>query len=360
MTEAPITDHGGAVRAGEELDIASVDRWLKQQVPDLQGSPEVTQYAGGASNWTYRLQYPHRDLILRRPPAGTKAKSAHDMAREFSVQQALKPVYPCAPTMVALCRDETVIGCEFYVMERIAGVIPRARLPQGVEMTPQQTRQLCLNVIDKLIELHQVDCESAGLQHLGKGAGYAQRQISGWGDRWQKARTWNVPGYAGVIEWLKANTPADIATCVIHNDWRFDNVVLSADDPTQVIGVLDWEMATLGDPLMDLGSTLAYWVEANDDRFIRSMRRQPTHLPGMLTRAEVVAYYCEKMKLQPANWTFYEVYGLFRVAVIIQQIYYRYHHKQTRNPAFKKFWLLVHYLHWRCNKLIRTDKSKHH
>lgn len=360
MTEARITDHGGAVRAGEELDIASVDRWLKQQVPELQGVPEVTQYAGGASNWTYRLQYANRDLILRRPPAGTKAKSAHDMAREFSVQQALKPVYPCAPTMVALCRDDTVIGCEFYVMERIAGVIPRARLPQGVDLSAEQTRQLCLNVIDKLIELHQVDYQAAGLQHLGKGAGYAQRQISGWSERWQKARTWNVPGYAGVIEWLKANTPDDVATCVIHNDWRFDNVVLSADDPTQVIGVLDWEMATLGDPLMDLGSTLAYWVEADDDRFIRSMRRQPTHLPGMLTRAEVVAYYCEKMKLRPANWTFYEVYGLFRVAVIIQQIYYRYHHKQTRNPAFKKFWLLVHYLHWRCNKLIRIHKSKHH
>ncbi|MDY7231751.1 phosphotransferase family protein [Hyalangium rubrum] len=353
MSDPSPLDRAGAVRPGEELDITAVDAWLKPRVPGLSGTPKVTQYSGGASNWTYRLEYEQDDLILRRPPAGTKAKSAHDMGREFQVQQALRPVYPYVPEMLARCEDPSVIGSEFYVMRRIPGIIPRKHLPKGLGLDPQTTRKLCLNVIDKLVELHQVDVKRTGLEHLGKGTGYARRQIEGWSARYEKARTWNVPRFHGVISWLKANTPEDVATCVIHNDFRLDNLVLAPEDPTRVIGILDWEMATLGDPLMDLGNSLAYWVQADDDLFMRSMRRQPTHLPGMLTRREVVDYYCERMGLKPANMAFYEVYGLFRLAVIVQQIYYRYHHRQTRNPAFKRFWLMAHYLHWRCRRLIR-------
>jgi aminoglycoside phosphotransferase (APT) family kinase protein len=347
------TDRGGAVRAGEELDLAAIEAWLRAQGIEVEGTAEVTQFPGGASNWTYRLKYPTHDWILRRPPSGTKAKSAHDMVREFAVQQALKPVYPAVPRMIALCRDAAVIGSDFYLMERIDGLIPRANLPKGVTLDAAQTRQLCTNVLDKLIELHRVDYKAAGLETLGRGAGYCKRQVEGWSDRYVKARTWNVPSFARVRDWLAANAPDDVATCVIHNDWRFDNVVLAADDPTRVIGVLDWEMTTLGDPLMDLGSALAYWVQADDGFFMRSTRRQPTHLPGMLTRREVVDYYLERSELKPADWRFYEVFGLFRLAVIIQQIYYRYHHGQTRNPAFKRFWLLVNYFDWRCRKLLR-------
>ena len=328
------TDRGGAVRAGEELDVAAVDAWLRAQGIALEGTPEITQFSGGASNWTYRLQYANRDLILRRPPSGTKAKSAHDMGREHTVQSALKPHYPAVPTMVALCKDAAVIGADFYVMDRIDGLIPRANLPRGVQLDATQTRALCTNVIDKLIELHRVDYRAAGLESLGKGAGYARRQVEGWSERYLKAKTWNVPSFKRVRDWLQANIPDDVATCVIHNDWRFDNVVLAPDDPTRVIGVLDWEMATLGDPLMDLGSALAYWVQADDGALMRSTRRQPTHLPGMLKRREVVDYYLERSGVKPANWVFYEVFGLFRLAAIIQQIYYRYHHGQTRNPAF--------------------------
>ncbi|HEY9547739.1 MAG TPA: phosphotransferase family protein [Solimonas sp.] len=352
----PSIDRAGTVRTGEELNAAAVSAWLRAQGVVLDGEPDVTQFAGGASNWTYRLQYANRDLILRRPPSGTKAKSAHDMNREYSVQKALKPVYPAVANMVALCHDESVIGCEFYVMDRIAGLIPRRNMPAGVQLTAGQTRQLCFNVIDKLIELHRVDWKAAGLEKLGKGDGYAKRQIDGWCDRWDKARTWNVLPGRDVMRWLKANTPADVATCVIHNDWRLDNIVFDANDPTRVIGVLDWEMATLGDPLMELGTTLAYWAQADDDRFTLSTRRQPTHLPGMLTRREIVDYYCGKMNLTPNNWAFYEVYGLFRLAAIIQQIYFRYHHKQTRNPAFKRFWLLANYLIWRSRKLIKQSE----
>ncbi|MCP3101179.1 phosphotransferase family protein [Myxococcus sp. K15C18031901] len=353
---SPAHDASGSVRSGEELDAAAVDRWLKQQVSTLEGLPTVTQYSGGASNWTYRLKYPKRDLILRRPPAGTKAKSAHDMAREYRVQKALKPAYPRVPEMVALCQDPAVIGCDFYVMERIDGLIPRANMPKGMNLDRTHTRQLCVNVVDKLLELHAVDAAKVGLTTLGKGPGYPRRQVEGWSDRYEKARTWNVPSFRYVRDWLQEHIPQDIATCVIHNDWRFDNVVLDPEDPTQVIGVLDWEMATLGDPLMDLGSALAYWVQADDDFFFRATRRQPTHVPGMLTRQEVVDYYLQRSGLKPDDWTFYEVFGIFRLAGIIQQIYYRYHHKQTRNPAFKNFWSLVTYFDWRCRRIIRKGK----
>jgi len=340
------------VRSGEELDAAAVDAWLKPRVAGLSGSPRVTPFSGGASNWTYRLEYDSDDLVLRRPPAGTKAKSAHDMAREFRVQKALGPVYPFVPEMIAFCDDPAVIGCDFYVMRRIPGLIPRARLPEGLVLPPQAARALCLSFVDRLVQLHGVDARAAGLESLGKGAGYARRQIEGWTDRYGAARTWNVPRFRNVIAWLRSNAPDDVATCIIHNDFRLDNVVLDPEDPTRIAGVLDWEMATLGDPLMDLGNSLAYWVEAGDDAVTRATRRQPTNLPGMLTRREVVAAYFDKSGLAPRDTTFYEVYGLFRLAAIAQQIYFRYHRRETRNPAFKRFWLMVHYLAWRCARLI--------
>jgi aminoglycoside phosphotransferase (APT) family kinase protein len=279
------------------------------------------------------------------------------MGREFRVQQALKPVYPVVPTLIGHCADESVIGAEFYVMERIAGIIPRKNLPRGLQLDAATTRTMCTHVLDKLIELHKVDVQATGLQSLGKGSGYCRRQIEGWSERYNKARTWNTPSYARVIAWLKERTPADVASVVIHNDWRFDNVVLSEQDPTQVIGVLDWEMATVGDPLMDLGNSLAYWVHEDDNFLFKAVRRQPTHLPGMLRREEVVDYYLDRIGQRVDNWAFYEVYGLFRLAVIVQQIYYRYHHGQTRNPAFKNFWILANYLDWRCKGLIKRAKQ---
>ena len=352
-----VLDKGGEVREGEELDAQAVSNWLREQGVDIEGEPTVTQFSGGASNWTYRLQYEgegkSQDLILRRPPKGTKAKSAHDMVREYTVQKALKDAYPYVPKMVALCTDENVIGADFYVMERMEGIIPRANLPKGIDLDVEQTRALCTNVIDALVDLHQVDYkEHPDLVNLGRGEGYCERQVTGWDKRYVKAKTPNVPSFGLVRQWLSKYTPADSKTCLIHNDWRFDNVILDAADPTKVIGVLDWEMATLGDPLMDLGSALAYWVEEDDNIIMQQSRRQPTHLKGMMTRDEVVDYYLKQSGLKIDNWTFYEVFGLFRLAGIVQQIYYRYYHKQTTNPAFKNFWLIVHVLHAKCLKLI--------
>ncbi|MDT8410040.1 MAG: phosphotransferase family protein [Wenzhouxiangellaceae bacterium] len=348
-----LIDKPRAVREEDAFDVEALDAWLKQHVKGLQGKPQVEQFPRGASNLTYRLRYDNRDLILRRPPSGTKAKSAHDVVREYLIQKALQPVFPYVPEMLAACEDHDVIGSDFYVMQRLEGIIPRANLPKGMRLSEPDTQQLCRNAIDCLIELHSVDVDEAGLAGLAKGAGYNRRQIGGWSERFARARTWNVMKGRRIMDWLAENTPDEVAIRLIHGDYRFDNLVLDPHDPLEIIGVLDWEMATLGDPLMDLGNAMAYWVQADDDRVFRAFRRQPTHLPGMFTRREVVEYYCKKMGYTPENWAFYEVYGLFRLAVIVQQIYYRYHHKQTRNPAFKRFWLVANYLLWRCGRVIR-------
>ncbi|MEO7795401.1 MAG: phosphotransferase family protein [Thermoanaerobaculia bacterium] len=351
-------------RLDGELDaeaIARLDRWLKSRIPELSGSPlpAVTRYAGGASNWTYRLSYPGNELVLRRPPAGTKPKSAHDMARESRILDRLAPHFALVPETLAYCAEPEVLGCEFYVMRRIEGVILRRDPPAGLHLTPQATRRLCLNFIDALVALHRVDPLDADLAELNRGGGYVQRQVKGWTDRYRKARTGNVPRAEKLMEWLGSQAPPDVASCVIHNDFRFDNVVLDPKDPTRIVGVLDWEMATVGDPLMDLGGALAYWVEAGDDPIFRALRRQPTHLPGMLSRREVVMTYCRRAglpEISAADWTFYELFGLFRLAAIAQQIYLRYHRKETRNPAFRHFWLYVHYLIWRSHRILERSR----
>jgi aminoglycoside phosphotransferase (APT) family kinase protein len=346
-------DGARAVREEDAFDAAAVDAWLRPHAPGLTGPPEVRQFSGGASNLTYLLRYPERDLILRRPPPGTKAASAHDMAREYRVQDSLKPVFPYVPEMVGLCQEESVLGSDFYVMERVRGTILRKEIPRDLGLEQAGLRSLCESVIDRLVDLHRVDAGAAGLADLGKGPGYVRRQVEGWSRRYRAAKTWNVPSFERVMGWLDENQPEDVATCVVHNDFRLDNVVLAPDDPQRIVGVLDWEMATIGDPLMDLGGALAYWVQADDDRLMHVLRRQPTHVPGMLTRREVVARYAERSGRQVDDWAFYEVFGLFRLATIAQQIYYRYHHKQTRNRAFRHFWLGVRYLDRRCRRIIR-------
>ncbi|SFM12738.1 phosphotransferase family protein [Marinobacter zhejiangensis] len=348
-------DQAGAIREGEELDVAVVDRFMKNAIPGLQGEIQIHQYPGGASNLTYQVDYGDRSFVLRRPPFGKIAKSAHDMLREARVMKALKPVYPYVPEIVAICDDHEVLGCDFYVMERLKGVILRQDFPKGLNLDEADTRKLCLSVIDRLVELHQVDAKSAGLDSLGKGAGYVQRQIGGWSDRFRKSRTEDVGDFEEVMTWLHDKMPDDVAQCVIHNDYRFDNVVLNPDNPFEVIGVLDWEMATIGDPLMDLGNSLAYWIQADDEPQMQILRRQPTHQPGMLTRQEVVDYYLERSGLKIASFDFYEVYGLFRLAVIIQQIYYRYFHGQTKDKRFAGFGMAANYLEQRCQRLIRES-----
>jgi aminoglycoside phosphotransferase (APT) family kinase protein len=254
--------------------------------------------------------------------------------------------------MLAFGDDPAVLGGDFYVMERLNGLILRGNLPDGMALSHRQARELSGKVVDRLVDLHTVDVGAAGLADLGKGAGYVERQIRGWSGRFLAARTDNVGDFAQVRSWLAENLPAEAGICLIHNDYRLDNLVLDGPETLNIVGVLDWEMATLGDPLMELGSMLAYWVQADDDDVIKKSRRQPTHLPGMYTRDEFVARYAERTGLEVGDWRFYEVYGLFRLAAVMQQLYRRYHDGQTHNPAFKDFWQFVGYLDWRCREII--------
>jgi aminoglycoside phosphotransferase (APT) family kinase protein len=345
-----VKDQPAALRDEDAFDTKAVHEWLSSTVDGLDGPPDVRQYPGGASNLTYLLSYPDRELILRRPPAGHKAASAHDMRREYTVQKQLKPVYPYVPNVLALCTEPDVIGSDFYVMERIEGVILRGDLPEDITLSPEEASSLAYRVFDRLVELHEVDPEAAGLAGLGKGAGYVERQVRGWSDRYRRSRTPDSPDGEEIMAWLHDNQPGDVRTCVIHNDFRFDNVIL--DDELAVVGVLDWEMATLGDPLMDLAGSLAYWIQADDDDVALMSRRQPSHLPGMPTRRELVAYYCDRMGISADNWLFYDVFGAFRLAVIMQQIYYRFHSGQTHNPAFANLETFVTYLFARCAKKL--------
>lgn len=350
------TDEPGEVREDDRLDLAALTAFLVERGLHEGGELTVRQYPGGASNLTYMVRTGDRELIVRCPPAGRKAKSAHDMVREARVMEALKPHYSYVPDVYAICEDPEVLGDPFYVMERLNGIILRTDIPEGLGLGEPQVRGLCTNVLDAFVALHGVDVEAAQLGWLGKGEGYTRRQISGWNKRFTDALTDDVDPFEDVQRWLEDNQPAtDSGLCVIHNDYRFDNVVLDPDDPQKVIGVLDWEMATLGDPLMDLGATLAYWVEAKDDQAYQMIRRQPTHAPGMLTRDEMVAYYAEASGRVVPDFTFYEVYGLFRLAGIIQQIWWRYKAGQATNPAFKTFGIASNYLGNRCRKILDTD-----
>ena len=333
-----LTDQSTPIRAGEELDVGIIDAYLKAHIDGLSGTPIISQFPGGASNLTYLLQYPERELVLRRPPFGHKAKSAHDMGREFRILNQLNTGFPYCPKADVHCIDESVIGSEFYVMQRVNGIILRADLPSELNFDAKQTRQLCESFIDKLVELHQVDYNACGLGDLGKPQGYVQRQISGWSDRYEKALTPDAPLWTEVKAWLNAKMPADHPrSSIVHNDYRFDNVLLDPNNPQQIIGVLDWELTTLGDPLMDLGNSLAYWIEASDPAPVQLMRRQPSNAPGMLTRQEFADYYAERAGIKIDCIDFYYCYGLFRLAGIVQQIYYRFYHGQTQDKRFAQF-----------------------
>jgi aminoglycoside phosphotransferase (APT) family kinase protein len=354
MTDVPGADD---VRAEDAFDVARMASWLRGSVEDptgLAGLPEVRQFSGGASNLTYLLRYPGRDLILRRPPAGTKSRGSHDMRREHDLQRALAPAFPQVPAMVAMCDDDAVIGSPFYVMQRVTGTILRSDIPDSLDMTDRDVRTLCDSAIDTLVALHGVDPVATGLAAYDRGPGYVERQVGGWTQRYRKARTPDVGDYEDVMAWLAAHQPADLPHVPVHNDFRFDNLVLDEADPTRIVAVLDWELATVGDPLMDLGSSLAYWVQADDDDAFQMFRRQPTNAAGMRTRWGFVERYAAArgVPVTPEQWVFYEVFGLFRLAGIAQQIHYRFFHGQTTNPAFRVMGPAVLLLEQRCRRLM--------
>ena len=359
MSESQRPVEGAAAVRGEDaFDVKAVTAWLAANALDptgIGGVPAVQQFTGGASNLTYLLSYAARDLILRRPPAGTKAKGAHDMGREFGIQQALAPVFPLAPTMVGYCADESVIGSEFYVMDRLEGLILRRDIPEGVGLDAEADRdRLCRSAIDALVALHEADLDRSGLRSLDRGPGYVERQVGGWIGRYGRARTPDVGDFAATIAWLQANQPVERTHTMIHKDFRFDNLVLDRADPTRIVGVLDWELATVGDPILDLGSGLAYWCQADDPEDVQAIRLQPTNAPGMWTRDQVWTAYADArgITVSPTERLFAEVFGTFRLAGIAQQIYYRAFHKQTTNPMAQAMGYVVRVLEAHAQQLL--------
>jgi len=335
-------DRSRPTREGEELPKAQLLAYLREQLPDIEGQLEIEQFPSGFSNLTYLLRVGGRELVLRRPPRGANIKTAHDMGREYKILSHLYPVYQKLPRPLLFCQDEAVLGAPFYVMERVRGIILRAQRPAGLDLTPEVMRRLSESFIENLVEIHEVDYGAAGLGDLGQPRGYVSRQVEGWTKRYYNARTEEVPEVERLASWLIEHTPPDSGRgALIHNDYKYDNVVLAPDDLTRILAVLDWEMATAGDPLMDLGTTLGYWVDVDDPQEWQSFGFGLTSLPGSFSRREVVEYYSKRSGRDTRDILFYYAYGLLKIAVIVQQIFYRYRQGHTKDPRFAGLGQLV-------------------
>lgn len=360
MSTAGWEDKARAVRAGEELDTAWLERFLAERVPGLAGPLVVEQFPGGLSNLTYLLRMGERELVLRRPPFGAKAiKAGHDMAREYRILSGLLPVWPKVPRPLVYCgEEESPMGAPFYVMERVKGVILRAKAPKGLELGPEVMRRLSEAFIDNLVDLHAVDWRASGLAEMGKPEGYLQRQVQGWTERYQKAKTDDIAEMERVAAWLAAHTPAESGAALIHNDYKYDNLVLDPAEPWRIKAVLDWEMATVGDPLSDVGMALAYWVEAGDSEELKALPLGLTTLPGNLTRQELVTRYAERSGRDVREITFHYALSLFKVAVIAQQIYSRFKKGLTKDERFGALIFAVQVLGQRAAQVVEAGSIR--
>jgi aminoglycoside phosphotransferase (APT) family kinase protein len=322
------------VRPGEELDLSRLAPFLRDHFPAETGPLCVKQFPSGHSNLTYLVTLGAREMVLRRPPFGSKVKTAHDMGREFRVLSRLHDVYPLAPKVLLYCDDDAVLGAPFYIMEPIPGVIMRRTPPAGYEFSADRAQRLSESFIDTLARLHSLDYAAVGLADLGKPQGYLERQVRGWIERYDASKTHDFPEAARMFAWMQQHLPAASGAALIHNDYKYDNVILDPNDITRIIGVLDWEMCTIGDPLADLGTTLAYWIEAGDADELKALRWAPTDCPGTLTRAELAERYTQRTGRDVSNIAFYVAFAYFKIAVIVQQIYYRYHQGLTKDERF--------------------------
>jgi len=341
------------VREGEELNMLTIASFLKDSIKGIDGPVSIKQFPGGFSNLTYSILVGDRAMVLRRPPFGKKSKTAHDMNREYKILSTLYPIFPYCPKPLAYTEDESIMGCSFYVMERIPGIILRKNIPTEMPFSGTQARKLCENMIDLLYRLHTLDYNNIGLGDFGKPQGYVNRQVTGWIKRYRNARTPDVPDFETIMAWLEKNQPPDSEfSGIIHNDYKFDNLVLNPNNPTEITGILDWEMATLGDPLMDLGGTLAYWINKDDPEASQLMRMLPTNADGMMNRKELLDLYQKKTGRQINNFDFYYCFGLFKLAGIGQQIYFRYYHGQTKDKRFAQLAFAVGILEKTAQRIV--------
>ena len=329
------------IRAGEEIDLAALASYLRGKVEGAEDGIAIQQFPGGHSNLTYLLRAGDFEYVMRRPPLGPVAPKAHDMAREFRVLQAVHPLFPPAPRVYLVCEDDSVIGATFFLMERRRGIVLRHDLPREFAGDAGLPGRISEAFIDCLAQLHLIDVARHGLDALGRPEGFLERQVRGWTERWERARTEELPGLDRLIRWLEEKLPVSGTPALVHNDFKLDNMMLAAADPGRVEAVLDWEMTTVGDPLLDLGCTLCYWTEAGDPEFRGGALSGVTTGPGWYSREELVRRYAQKTDRDLSHLGYYEVLGLFKLGVILQQIYFRYHRGQTHDERFRDFHLRV-------------------
>lgn len=324
-----------AVRVGEDVDLDALNRFLATSASGLGRIVGVDQFPGGFSNLTYLLKRENGDeCVLRRPPKGVEKGPAHDMAREYRILGALMGAGVAAPRPIALCEDSGILGTPFYIMERVSGVILRGNVKEAPSAIVMQ--RLSANFIETLVQIHQVNASDPAIAALGRGDGYVARQVVGWSNRWEKSKTDDVPAMDETATWLAKMQPKDSGVCLVHNDYKYDNLVLNANHPAEIVAVLDWELATLGDPLMDVGTSLGYWIEAGDHPAFRSLGLGATSLPGNFTRQELWEGYLQRTGRENVSPVFYYVFGVFKIAVIAQQIYARYQKGLSADARFAR------------------------
>jgi aminoglycoside phosphotransferase (APT) family kinase protein len=338
------------IRPGEELDNDALERYLRERLPELMSGEtlgcarmEIEQFPGGHSNLTYLVRLGGHEFVLRRPPFGPVAPTAHDMPREFRLLSAVHPHFALAPRTYLLCEDASIIGVPFYLMERRRGLVIRRDIPKEVGDDQGQRRRVSQGMVDTLAALHSVDIYSTGLLGIGKPVGFVSRQVRGWTDRWQRSKTSEVFEIDEVISWLAERIPPEPdpergrPATLVHNDFKLDNVMLDPDDPSRVVAILDWEMCTVGDPLVDVGIFLCYWAQKDDPEARRESISPVTTEPGWMSRGEITDRYAMKTGRELSGIAFYEVFALFKVAVVLQQIYFRFVRGQTHDERFKDF-----------------------
>ena len=323
------------VRKGEELPAVKLKQFLQENhlIGSIESELFVKQFTHGYSNLTYLLSIENKEYVLRKPPIGA-IKRGHDMSREFKVQSAVKKEFSKVPKMFAYTDDAAVLGSEFYIMEKVEGIILNFKEAKKRDISANDYKTIANAWLDTFTELHQLDYDAIGLTNLGKPEGYVERQVTNWGKQYLKAATKDVPSAEKVMQWMQENQPKNYQHCLIHNDYKYDNVVFKDNSWKEITAVLDWEMATLGDPLMDLGTSLGYWTLASDHDFVKQGIPSPTIFEGNPMRSEIVASYAKKSGRDIHNMVFYYVFGLFKIAVIAQQIYYRYSKGLTSDPRF--------------------------
>ena len=323
------------VRKGEELPAVKLKQFLQENhlIGSIESELFVKQFTHGYSNLTYLLSIENKEYVLRKPPIGA-IKRGHDMSREFKVQSAVKKEFSKVPKMFAYTDDAAVLGSEFYIMEKVEGIILNFKEAKKRAIPANDYKTIANAWLDTFTELHQLDYDAIGLTNLGKPEGYVERQVTNWGKQYLKAATKDVPSAEKVMQWMQENQPKNYQHCLIHNDYKYDNVVFKDNSWKEITAVLDWEMATLGDPLMDLGTSLGYWTLASDHDFVKQGIPSPTIFEGNPMRSEIVASYAKKSGRDIHNMVFYYVFGLFKIAVIAQQIYYRYSKGLTSDPRF--------------------------